>query len=86
MNLDVTTDDSCLDPHVLCVKTLSSHAASPLSSHVAIVSPLASQHAPYRHCDVSGHTSEDAARAAIDGLTGALGPLQACSSLDKLLR
>ena len=28
----------------------SSHAASPLSFHVTIVSPLASQHVPYRRC------------------------------------
>ena len=28
MNLDVTADDSCLDPHVSCVKT--SHPAAPL--------------------------------------------------------
>jgi integrase len=32
------------------------------------VSPLASQHAPYRHRDVYGHTSDDAARAPIDDL------------------
>jgi hypothetical protein len=28
MNLDVTADDSCLDPHVSCVQT--SHPAAPL--------------------------------------------------------
>src|SRR5258705_5188504 len=31
MNLDVTSDDSCLDPHVSCVKT--SHPAAQLNVH-----------------------------------------------------
>src|SRR5271163_2262196 len=72
------------DPHNSPAAVIS--RASPLSFHVNIVSPLASQHVPYRQCDVYGHTSDDAARAAIDGLTGALGLCQVCSVLDKLLR
>ena len=53
----------------------------PTVVHINIVSPLASQHAPYRHCDVYGHTSDDAALAAIDGLTvhPAYAKLAACS-------
>ena len=59
------------DPHNSPAAVIS--RGQPTVVHINIVSPLASQHAPYRHCDVYGHTSDDAARAAIDGLTGALG-------------
>jgi len=56
------------DPHNSPAAVISH--GQPTVVHINIVSPLASQHAPYRHCDVYGHTSDDAARAAIDGLTG----------------
>ena len=72
------------DPHNRPAVVIS--RGQPTVAHVNIVSPLASQHVPCRHCDVYGHTSDDAARAAIDGLTEALGLCQACSVLDKLLR
>src|ERR1700758_37368 len=56
------------DPHPKAAAVIS--RGQPTVVHVTIVSPLASQHVPYRHCDVYGHTSGDVAHAAIDGLTG----------------
>jgi hypothetical protein len=72
------------DPHGSLAAVIS--GGQPTVVHVTIVSPLASQHAPYRHCRCLRLHLRGRGPAALDGLTGALGLRQACCVLDELLR
>jgi hypothetical protein len=56
MNLDVTADDSCLDPHVSCVQT--SHPAAPLDVN--------SEQRSVRQSMMSGPHREDSAHIHYD--------------------
>src|ERR1700751_3231446 len=56
------------DPHNSPAAVMS--RGQPTVVHINILSPMASPHAPSRHSDVYGDTSDDVPRAAIDGLTG----------------